>query len=100
MHPFDFIPEELEEMKKLFPEFKPIPEHLPQNRPPKTQGIPAQELVAELQRRICDNDKMDEKAFLHMIGQLDRKREHSVTWNEFLNFLTNEGLRRETANDA
>jgi len=23
-----------------------------------------------------------------------------VTWNEFLNFLTNEGTRRETVNDA
>ena len=35
-----------------------------------------------------------------MIGQLDRKNGSKVTWNEFLNFLMNEGMRRETVNDA
>jgi hypothetical protein len=43
---------------------------------------------------------MDESKFLRMINQLDRKNEFKVTWNEFLNFLTNEGIRRETVNDA
>ena len=96
MHPFDFAPEELEELKKLFPEFKPIPEHLPQNRPKNTHGISIQELVTELQQRI----KIDDRAFHRMINQCDRKNDNKVTWNEFLNFLTNEGTRRETVNDA
>ena len=50
----------------------------------------------ELKSRI----NIDEKAFLTMIGQLDRKNDNKVTWHEFLNFLTNEGVRRETVNDA
>lgn len=83
-------------MKKLFPEFKPIPEHMPQNRSVKSNGIPIIELIAELKNRI----KTDERKFLRMIAQLDRKSDTKVTWTEFLNFLTNEGTRRETVNDA
>lgn len=50
----------------------------------------------ELKQRI----NLDERQFLTMIGQLDRKNDNKVTWTEFLNFLTNEGVRRETVNDA
>ena len=35
-----------------------------------------------------------------MVGRFDRKNDGKVTWNEFLNFLTIEGSRRETVNDA
>ena len=52
--------------------------------------------MRELKARI----NLDEKAFLTMVGQLDRKNDNKVTWTEFLNFLTNEGVRRETVNDA
>ena len=83
-------------MKKLFPEFKPLPEGMLVARPNKNQGIPILELVQELKKRI----KINEDAFVRMVGQLDRKNDSKVTWNEFLNFLTNEGFRRETVNDA
>lgn len=83
-------------MKKLFPEFKPMPEGTLTKRPAKNNGIPITELVRELQKRI----KVQESDFVRMIGQLDRKTESKVTWTEFLNFLTNEGIRRETVNDA
>ncbi len=45
LHPFDFAPEEIEEMKKLFPEFKPLPEGMLVARPNKNQGIPILDLV-------------------------------------------------------
>ena len=86
----------MEELKKLFPEFKPIPEHLPQNRPTKNAGITKEDLSAELQRRI----NIDEQQLRRLINQCDRKNDNKITWNEFLNFLTNEGIRRETVNDA
>ena len=86
----------MEELKKLFPEFKPIPEHLPQNRPTKNAGITKEDLAAELQRRI----NIDEQQLRRLINQCDRKNDNKITWNEFLNFLTNEGIRRETVNDA
>ena len=50
----------------------------------------------ELKSRI----KLDEKSFLTMVGRLDRKNDNKVTWDEFLDFLTSEGVRRETVNDA
>ena len=65
LHPFDFAPEELEQMKALFPEFKPLPEGVPKNSQPKNNGIPIGELVEELQRRIKD---IKERAFVRMIG--------------------------------
>ena len=73
-----------------------MPAHVPQNCAVKNDGIPIVDLVTELKRRI----KMDERKFHRMIAQLDRKSDTKVTWNEFLNFLTNEGVRRETVNDA
>ena len=96
LHPFDFPPEELEVMKKLFPEHKPVPEGMPKNTENKNKGIPTFELINELKKRI----NVPDRAFLRMIGQLDRKNDKKITWNEFLNFLTNEGTRRETVNDA
>ena len=39
LHPFDFPPEELEKMKVLFPEHKPIPPGMPKNAASKNQGI-------------------------------------------------------------
>ena len=35
-----------------------------------------------------------------LVTSLDHKNEDKISWNEFLNFLTNEGVRRETVNDA
>ena len=96
LHPFDFPPEELEKMKKLFPEHKPIPEGMPKNTENKNKGIATYELINELKKRI----NIPEQAYLRIVGQLDRKNDKKVTWNEFLNFLTNEGTRRETVNDA
>ena len=83
-------------MKLLFPEHKPIPAGMPRNMASKNQGITIYQLMKELKARI----NLDEKAFQTMIGQLDRKNDFKVTWTEFLNFLTNEGVRRETVNDA
>lgn len=51
-------------MKKLFPEFKPLPDYLPKNRVVKNNGIPIVELVAELKKRI----KIDERKFHRMIA--------------------------------
>ena len=44
----------LEEMKALFPEFKPLPEGVPKNQGPKNNGIPIGELVTELQKMCND----------------------------------------------
>lgn len=43
---------------------------------------------------------MDDLSFQRMINKLDRKNFAKVTWTEFLNFTLNEGIRRETVNDA
>ena len=43
---------------------------------------------------------MDDRQFQRMINKLDRKNSAKVTWTEFLNFTLNEGVRRETVNDA
>ena len=51
-------------MKQLFPEHKPIPPGMPKNMAGRNQGITIYELMVELKNRI----KLDEKAFLTMIG--------------------------------
>jgi len=64
LHPFDFPPEQLEVMKKLFPEHKPVPEGMPRNTENKNKGIPTFELINELKKRI----NVPDRAFLRMIG--------------------------------
>ena len=96
LHPFDFLPEELESLKMLFPEHKPVPPGMPKNWNTRNPGLTIYELLRELKSRI----NIDEETCLTMVGQLDRKNVAKVTWTEFLNFLNNEGVRRETVNDA
>ena len=73
-----------------------MPPGASQNKTGRPQGITISQLMGELKARIS----LPERSYLRMIGQLDRKSQSKVTWNEFLNFLTNEGSRRETVNDA
>jgi len=43
---------------------------------------------------------IDAVAIDKLIEKLDRKHPSQVQWNEFQNYCQNEGLRRETVNDA
>ena len=78
-----------------FPEFKPSKRT---GKPivSKWDGIH----VEELKRILADKIKIDQAAMSRLILSLDHRNTDKVSWNEFLNFLTNEGIRRETVNDA
>ena len=95
LHPFDFTHEELTEIKQHFPEFKPK-KNAARGSSSKWDGIH----IEDLKRILTEKIKISDEAMLKLITSLDHRNEDKVSWNEFLNFLTNEGVRRETVNDA
>jgi hypothetical protein len=44
--------------------------------------------------------KMDRELMLNLVERLDRLNTSKIRWDEFLNFLDNEGVKREVINDA
>ena len=95
LHPFDFTHEELTEIKRHFPEFKPR-KRSGKSTVSRWDGIQVEELMRILSEKI----KIDKPSMARLISSLDHRNSDKVSWNEFLNFLTNEGIRRETVNDA
>ena len=53
-----------------------------------------------MKRILAEKINIDQSAMSRLILSLDHRNTDKVSWNEFLNFLTNEGIRRETVNDA
>lgn len=94
LHPFDFTGEDLAEIKKLFPEFKP--KRSSTRASTKVQGVP----VIELKRKLKEKINLDGQGLQKLIDKLDHRNDEKITWSEFLTFLENEGQRREVVNDA
>lgn len=94
LHPFDLKPDELLEIKQFFPEFKP--KRSTTRTTTKVNGLEISKLKEILTGRI----KVSGKGMDDLIAKLDHKNDKKITWTEFLNFLTSEGLRREVVNDA
>jgi Ca2+-binding EF-hand superfamily protein len=94
LHPFDFTGEDLAEIKKLFPEFKP--KRQSSRASTKVQGVP----VIELKRKLKEKINLDGQGLQRLIDKLDHRNDEKITWSEFLTFLENEGQRREVVNDA
>lgn len=94
LHPFDFNGEDLAEIKKLFPEFKP--KRAVTRASVKVNGLPIQELKKKMKEKI----QLQGKQLQKLIDKLDHRNDDKITWSEFLTFLENEGIRREEVNDA
>ena len=43
---------------------------------------------------------MDKELMYNLVERLDRLNTSKIRWDEFLNFLDNEGVKREIINDA
>ena len=50
--------------------------------------------------KTARNEKECDDRLHSIINKLNHKAQNSITWTEFLQFLSNEGTRRETVNDA
>lgn len=90
MHPFDLSSDDLEELQKIFPMSTTAGKRM------QHRGIEISALKEHLKTKIqISEDRLDT-----VLKKIDHKCNHMITWTEFLQFLTNEGLRRETVNDA
>jgi len=96
LHPFDLRPEELLQIKEYFPEFKVKKDKTTTRGSTKNKGIQITELKEILSKKI----NISEETMDRLISKLDHKNEDKINWTEFLNFLSHEGSRRETVNDA
>ena len=91
-HSFDFNPDELADIKNLFPEFKQT-KTVNKN---KIQGIKIEDLRNVLRERIKVPAELVDKS----IARIDRQNDESVLWSEYLISMTEEGKCRETVADA
>lgn len=92
MHPFDFKPQELAQIKKLFPEFlqsRKIGEH-------KLIGLPIETLREAIKTKLGISNELIEK----IISKINRRSDETICWNEFLLSLSEEGNVREVVADA
>ena len=94
-HPFDLSQEDLDQIKHHFPEF--FQRNANSNgKASSKKGIE----IAELKRLLEHKIQISPEKMHAIIEKFDHKAKDRVTWTEFLQYLTIEGMRREVVNDA
>jgi hypothetical protein len=72
LHPFDFNGEDLAEIKKLFPEFRP--KRAVTRASSKVVGLP----IAELKKKLKEKIQLEGKMLAKLVQQLDHRNEEKV----------------------
>lgn len=78
LHPFDFNGEDLAEIKKLFPEFRP--KRAVTRTSTKVIGLP----IADLKKKLKEKIQLEGKMLHKLVEQLDHRNEEKVNFLKVL----------------